>query len=364
MKILLIILLSSCSLIKLKFNKDKTDVAKVDNLDKELADKFKVKAPVETKVIKQQVQVEEKKLNETSKKAINLKKAKKTKVSVVKTTTTTITTTTSSTTTTLLLPTSSFPHQTSEANSYNIWKLFNSAYLFPTEEHNMKITYMGISAASVLIKMRKSQVKVGGKNAYAFYARAKSAPFYKWVYELDDIVESFVDINHFVPLKYSLVQRESKKDIDHIELFDRDKKMTHFRYKRVKEGKTTHKKKDVKMPYYSQDFLSVFYFFRGLPLNIGDSYIIPITVKAKTYKMLVKVIGTEKISVGKFRNMNALKLSVQNKYSGELSKKGDMTFWLSHDKYRRLLQAKADTKIGNVYGKLNTYKVDGVSINN
>ncbi len=363
MKIITILfLLSSCSLIKLKFNKDKTNVAKVDNLDKDLEKQFEVK---EAEVINKPkvAPVVAGKEVEISKVETSIKKVPKkvvAKKSVVSTTTTTTTTTTSSSTTTLA--SKIWPHQSSESNSYNIWSKFKENYLFPSEEHNFKITYMGIGAASVLVKMRRNKVNVGGKKAYAFYARARSAPFYKWVYELDDIVESFVHDEHFVPLKYSLVQRESKKDVDHIELFDRDKKITHFRYKKVKEGKTTHKKKDKKMPYYSQDFLSVFYFFRGLPLNIGDSYIVPITVKAKTYNMRIDVKANETISVGKYSNIPSLKINVYNKYSGELSKQGDMVFWISNDKYRRLIQVKADSKIGAIYGKLSSYKLDGKEV--
>ncbi len=360
-----LLLLLSCSAGKLIFKKNqKTDVAKSDHVEKDLNDKFKVvdsNLPIQT-TSTSTTWVKNVTSNKSTK-VINQGTPKK-NITQKKTKVTTSTTTTKPlvTTTTRAVQVGSV-FKNKEPASYALWKSFKKNYLFPSEEMKVNISYIGINAASVLIKMRRNTVDIGAKKAYVFYARAKTASFYKWVYELDDVVESFVDINEFVPLKYNLVQRESKKDIDHIELYDREKGMTHFRYKRVtKDGKVTHRKKDKKMPHFSQDFLSVFFFFRGLPLELGKDYVIPITTKAKTWNMLIKPISKVKMNVGKLKNIQAIKLQVFNKYSGDISKEGAMEFWISDDKYRRFLQVKTDTKIGKVYGTLDKYTIDGVEI--
>jgi len=356
-----LILLLSCSAGKLLFKKnEKADLAKSDHVEKDLNDKFKVSQKITTSTT--YIKIQDDVAPVIIKKSKAVKKSKLSKVPKV--TNKTPTTTIPEVTTTSTRPISvESVYKNKEPQSYALWNSFKKNYLYPSEEMNVKITFMGIGAASVLIKMRKNLVDIGSKKAYAFYARAKTASFYKWIYELDDVIESFVDVNEFVPLKYNLIQRESKKDIDHIELYDREKGMTHFRYKRVtKDGKVTHRKKDKKMPHFSQDFLSVFFFFRGLPLELGKEYVIPITTKAKTWNMLIKPIAKVKMNVGKLKNIQAVKLQVFNKYSGDLSKAGAMEFWISDDKYRRFLQVKADTKIGKVYATLDKYTIDGIEI--
>ncbi len=355
-------LIFSCSAGKLIFKKNqKADIAKSDHVEKDLNDKFKVVDSSSTNTTSTQPSYVERQTKVTTKN-IKSKNTSNDHSAQNRTSTTTSTTRAMITTTTQAVRVEPV-YKTKEPVSYGLWKSFKKDYLYPSEQMSVNISYMGINAASVLIKMRKNLASIGSKETYVFFARAKTASFYKWIYELDDIVESFVDVNEFVPLKYNLVQRESKKDIDHIELYDRDKGMTHFRYKRVtKDGKVTHRKKDKKMPHFSQDFLSVFFFFRGLPLELGKKYVIPITTKGTTWNMLIKPISKVKMNVGKLKNIQAIKLQVFNKYSGDLSKKGAMEFWISDDKYRRFLQVKTDTKIGKVYGTLDKYIIDGTEI--
>ena len=242
------------------------------------------------------------------------------------------------------------------------WKKFSHRYLIANEEMDIGVSYMGLNAASVKVRVLKNK-RISGKDVYVFSARAKTASFYSWVYELDDYIQSFVLRDTFVPVKYSLIQRESKKDIDHLEFFDRDKLKTHFRYKRTKKsGAVNYRKKDSSIPYFSQDFLSVFFFFRGLPLKPGDSYIIPITTKAKTWEMKINVLKRENVSVKYYKNAPALKVEAITKYSGELAKQGKLHFWISDDKYRVLMKFKASVKIGSIKGSLLKYRVDGQEI--
>ncbi len=46
---------------------------------------------------------------------------------------------------------------------------------------------------------------------------------------------------------------------------------------------------------FTQDIISCFYYFRLLPLEVGKKYLIPTSSGGKNYKLIVKVLGREKI---------------------------------------------------------------------
>lgn len=222
------------------------------------------------------------------------------------------------------------------------------------EQMFMDITYMGVVVGKIAI-MIKPQVMIGDEEVYHYYAKLKSAPFYKYVYTLDDVIESYVRVKDYLPVKYSLVQRESKQSIDDIQLFDRDKLMTYFRLKKVKRGKKSFKKADTFIPFYSQDALSSIFMLRALPLKVGDKFDIPIVTRGKISLMKLDVLGVEKIktSIGE---KSAFKIAANTQYSGDLVKSGSMTFWISADDERIFLKFNSEIKLGLVSGDIVDYK--------
>lgn len=236
-----------------------------------------------------------------------------------------------------------------------IWGNFNPQFLHVGEVTRIDVSYLGINAASIEIGI-KDVVLIDGHQSYQLWSRARSADFYNWVYEIDDLVESYVSADEFLPIKYSLAQRESNKTVDHIELYDREKLTTHFRYKRIKKGEKSFEKSDSPIPYYSHDFLSCFFFIRGMPLRSKDVYTFPVTTKGKTWLMKVEVLKRETVEVGD-KKYKAVKLKAITKYSGEMAKRGTMHIWLSDDKYRKFLKFDSELKFGTVTGSLSKYTV-------
>jgi hypothetical protein len=244
-----------------------------------------------------------------------------------------------------------------DQKSQGIWSKFSIAFLPTTEEHKMQVSYLGVVAAtSVLTVMPMAQIQ--GRPVYHFRTRAKTSDFYKWVYSLDDVLDSYVDKEHFTPLKYVLKQVEKNKTIDDVQLFDRAKHMTYFRYKKVKDGVESKDSKDVAIPFYNQDYLSSFFFLRGLPLQNGDQYLFPVTTKGSTWLMSVKVAKREEIviNLGKFK---AIRLEVISKYTSELAKQNTMIFWLSDDEKRIFLRTNAEVKFGALKSELTSYSQNG-----
>ena len=136
--------------------------------------------------------------------------------------------------------------------------------------------------------------------------------------------------------------------------FDHDKRKTFFWYNRLKKKKRKKVKKNAFIPQFFQDSFSALFFVRGLPLKKGQVYKFPVITRTKLWELKAEVVGTENIKVKK-KTVNAIKLKVETKFPGVLKKKGDINFWYSNDKQRRLLKFNANVKIGNVVGELADY---------
>lgn len=215
----------------------------------------------------------------------------------------------------------------------------------------LNINYLGMTVGKIMA-MNRGKKMVNGKEVWHFHARFKSAPFYSNIYELDDTVDTFVDTEQFLSMKFTLVQRESKQNVDDLQLFDRDQMKLFWFFKRQKtDGEPKNKQGENYIPYFSIDPFSIMYLYQGLPLKNGDIYEIPVINKDKVLLMRSRVVGREKIET-EFGIKDAIRLQATTQYTGETFKSGDMTFWFSDDNKRSLLKAQAKIKLGSVTAEI------------
>ena len=80
----------------------------------------------------------------------------------------------------------------------------------------------------------------------------------------------------------------------------------------------------------------------------GDIYHIPVINKGKMLMLKAEIEGREEIDTAIQDNQKAIRVHATTKYTGETLKDGDLYFWFSDDKYRKLLKAQAKIKIGSV----------------
>lgn len=247
-----------------------------------------------------------------------------------------------------------------DKRSKKLWASTNPIY-YPGEKFVYGIKYLGITAAHIKITAGKIS-EVANKKAFHYKAVLKSARFYSAIYEMEDTLESYVDAKKQIPIRYSLVQRETNKDVDDLQIFDREKNKTFFFYKRVKEGKTKEEEKEAFIPNYFHDTFSAMFFVRGLPMDIGDVYEFPIMTRAKLWLVKIKVDSIEEVkSQGKW--VDAYRIEAETRFPEELSKeRGNITFWVSTDQRRKLLRFSADVRFGSIYGDLVEYSPGGKAI--
>lgn len=240
-----------------------------------------------------------------------------------------------------------------DAKSKNAWDKFKPIF-YQGEQSIMAVTYLGVTAGYITI-LSKEVVKLNGKEAFHYFARFKSSDSYRYLYWLDDKLDTYVEKETFLPIKYSLVQREKKQNVDDLQLFDFKKMMTYNWYKRVKEGSNKDEKGEARIPSLAQDSFSALQFVRGLPLIKGDKYELPVVTRGKFWILKVEVMGEETVVINDV-DTQAIKIKAETNFPGVLKKSGDINFWYGADSERRLLKFQAKVKIGSLYGELVEYK--------
>jgi len=239
-----------------------------------------------------------------------------------------------------------------DAVSSKFWSTFKPR-IYEGEKFVFEVSYIGVTAGTVTL-LTLPKVMINNKSHYHFSAELISADYYSYIYALKDRLESFIEDENFIPVKYFLIQRESGQKVDDLQIFDHENLKTTFWYKREKKDKDKKEKKEAYIPKYFQDSFSPLYFMRGFPLRKGDVYEFPVVSRAKYWLLKVSVVGEEEIKVmGK--KINAIKLAAETHFPGVLKKSGDIHFWYSADKLRKLLKFSAKVNIGTVEGTLIDY---------
>lgn len=228
-----------------------------------------------------------------------------------------------------------------------VWDVYRPNHHI-NEKIYLDIHYLGMTVGKIMVTNMGKKM-INDKEVWHFHARFKSAPFYSNIYELDDTVDTYVSTDKFLSLKYTVIQRESKQNIDDIQLLDHDALKVYWLYasKRFSDGKKKNKKEEHLIPYFSIDPFSSLFFYQGLPLKDGDVYEIPVVNKGKVMILRSVVEGRETIETDTGVR-KAIRLKATTQYTGDTLKSGELTYWFSDDEKRSLLKAKAKISLGSV----------------
>ncbi len=248
-----------------------------------------------------------------------------------------------------------YPKQYTEFDekSVKLWKKFKPVFS-PGETIVYDVTYTGITIGKVATAVT-ALTRIQNKDVFYFAGKLKSAPFYSYIYEIDDTIESYVTKDEFLPVKFSLIQKESNKTVNDLQLFDREELKTYYRYKKTKKGNSSFKKKDEFIPEYFQDSFSSVYFLRGIDFKVGDKFQFPIVTRGKIWIMDIDVVGIDALEteIGK---RQAYKINVITRYEGDMVKSGVLNLWLAKDETKIMLKFKAEVKLGSISGDIISYQ--------
>lgn len=221
------------------------------------------------------------------------------------------------------------------------------------EQFVFKASYIGVTAGYMEMTTMEDAA-IAGRDVFHIRGHLTSADYYRYVYTVDDKIDTYIDKKTFTPMKYSLIQRESGQSVDDLQIFDRDNYKSYFWYKRIKKNAMKNEEKSDFIPRHFQDSFSALHFVRGFPLKIGDYYEFPVYTRAKIWVLKLWVEEEEEVSaLGK--DYKAIRIRAQTHFPGVLKANDDIFFWFSSDAEKIPLKFKAKVKIGSIAGELIKY---------
>lgn len=221
------------------------------------------------------------------------------------------------------------------------------------EEFVFKASYLGITAGYMKMTTVEDAV-VANREVYHVSGHLTSAEYYRMIYSVDDRIDTYIDKKTFTPLKYSLIQRESKQSVDDLQIFDSENYLSHFWYKRVKKDAMKNEQKNDFIPRLFQDSFSALHFVRGLPLKVGSYFEFPVYTRAKIWIIKLWVEEEEEVSVAG-TDYNTFRIRAQTHFPGVLKANDDIFFWFTSTPERLPVKFKAKVKIGSIAGELVKY---------
>lgn len=175
--------------------------------------------------------------------------------------------------------------------------------------------------------------QIRGRDAWHTRFRIRGGvPFYR----VDDVLESWIDREHFHSLRFVQDLEEGGKV--------RERRFEIFPDRKVFREGDGAEEASVESPLDDGSFL---YFVRTLPLEVGQTYQFDRYFRPDRNPVVVKVLGRETIRVpaGTF---STIVIQPVIKSKGIFSEKGEARIWLTDDERRIMVQMKTKTKIGSL----------------
>ncbi len=216
------------------------------------------------------------------------------------------------------------------------------------EKMEFSIEFEGVSAGMGSLEVAPMET-INGRVCYHFVSRAKSAPFYSWLYKVDDRIESYMDKEKLESLRIVKKIREGKyKRDDTIEFLQDQQKVQKITNKKPAELFDT-------WPGVL-DILSAFFIARVIPLEVGKSFELPVYDIEKTYSLKIDVLAKETIRT-RMGKMEAFKVRPDLKSMGLFKHKGKIDLWVSADGRCIPLLLRSTILVGAIEAVLVNYEV-------
>ena len=206
------------------------------------------------------------------------------------------------------------------------------------------VGYGMIKAGTASLEV-KEIAKIGGNKCFRIFSSARSNKFFSVFFNVDDRIESFMDVYGLYPLRFEKHLIEGKYRADAYVEFDQKRRL-------AISGKDT-----VPVPIYVQDALSVLYYARSQKLEVGKSISVENYADRKNYLLEIRVHRKERIEVpaGEF---DCIVVEPLLRGSTVFKHEGKLFVWLTDDEKKMpvLMKSKASF-LGSVNVSLKEYRL-------
>lgn len=174
---------------------------------------------------------------------------------------------------------------------------------------------------------------------YLISSVLNSASAFRFLFSIDDTIEVYTGIDDLLPYLYQERINESGYQRVSNWYFD------HNTYTVTYDDSL-----EFNIAPDTRDMVSLWYYLRRVPLNIGDTLVFDLHNAQKNYQIFCSVLGWEetKTRAGQF---NTIRVEIHTEGEGVFGARGGMEIWYSEAE-RLPVQIKASMKFGSVLFRL------------
>jgi len=214
------------------------------------------------------------------------------------------------------------------------------------ERLHYSISWVGIPVGeSTLIS--QGMVDEAGGRVYRFASTAASNHVLRLLYPVRTRIESVVDAERFLPIRYTMQGRQGFQSRSRELHFDQ----TNHTVQLSMEGET----RNFPTVEAVQDPLSALYYYRMVAtMQPGEIIHIPVHDRKRPKEIVVTAGPVESVTTGA-GTFQAARLKIKQEEEGIFLHQGDITVWMSADERRLPVRMEGHVAIGTVAAELEDY---------
>jgi hypothetical protein len=183
-----------------------------------------------------------------------------------------------------------------------------------------------------------------GRNWVQFRMEVKSNSVISKLYPVYSGIESLVDPDTLLPVRFTQDRREGRHKTHEVTVFDHaNRKATMTKLHRKEKPETVYE-----IDADTRDIISFMYMMRGTSFEPSTSYVFRVMSDEKIYDLTMTTHAYEQVKLKHYGKVKSLKAEPDAAFKGVFNRSGKVSMWFSTDSRSLLTKMVAATPFANV----------------
>ena len=232
-----------------------------------------------------------------------------------------------------------------ESASTNLPPYTGPELWFPVGEELVYKIYWGVVPVGAC-RITTQWIEEDGRRLLAIRYRTRSNKVIATLYPVDDRIESIIDPDTFLPVRFTKNLKEGRH---------RYHETTTFDYKRLKatwKSFIKNQTKEFDIEPDTRDLVTFMYYMRSTTFKAGEKHTFRVMSDEKIYDLTLKVAKEEKVKLPGFGSLSCLRLDPTAKFQGLFIRKGKLVIWVKQGSRMICTQLAGKVPVASIKVKL------------
>ncbi len=186
-------------------------------------------------------------------------------------------------------------------------------------------------------------IEENGRRLLAIRARIQTVSVLDKIFPVDDFLESVVDPQTFLPLRFTRRLSEGRYRLHEVTTFDHAALQAHWKHLLRKDSE-----QDFAIEADTRDMISFMFYMRRHAWQPDSKFSERVMANEKLYDLIVQTRQYEKIKLPEYGSVRSLLVEPDAKFQGVFLKVGRLRVWISDDQRCLCTMATAKIPVGTV----------------